>query len=204
MSSEFDQLVRLLPPPSGEVAGAPWQLSRPEIGLDFPADFREFVDRYGGGDVVRADGSVSMSIYGLHSGESRPGSGRGFSALMKLQEEQIRPSFVFDGATEDYWGGTVYPVQPDPGGLLAWGENLDGDIFFWLTEDPDPDRWPVVMWARGPATTYRFDGGMVPFLVSVFTDAHPDVGWLAGPGLAWVMRQDWLGRDLSESAGAGA
>ena len=193
--SPFDRLVRLLPPGHREVAGVPWHLSRPEIGLDFPADFREFADHYGGGDVTRADGRVSLSVFGPYSGERPWIEGRGFAAFMANQVEQFYEAFVFDGADEDYWGGTVYPVQPDPGGLLAWGENpVDGDIFFWLTEDPDPDRWPVVMWARGPATTIRFDGGMVEFLLSVLSGAHPEITWLADRDLTWVMRNDWLRR----------
>lgn len=190
--SPFDRLTRLLPPPSEHVAGVPWHLSRPEIGLDFPSDFREFADRYGGGDVVRPDGRVSMSVFGLYSGERPWTDGRGFRALMTNQAEQIYPAFVFDDADEDYWGGTVYPVHPDPGGLLAWGTSpVDGDMLFWLTEDPDPDRWPVVMWARGPATTFRFEGGMVEFLVSVLSGEHPEVTWLADSPLAWRMTNDW-------------
>jgi hypothetical protein len=198
-NSLLDRLARLLPPPSGEVAGVPWPLSRPTIGLDFPADFREFSDRYGGGDVMRSNGRTSLSVYGLCS-EPRPGidfSGtdpHGFDAFMAKQVDEIYSSFVFDGADEDYWGGTVYPVQPDSGGLLAWGDNRDGDIFSWLTEDSDPDRWPVIMWARGPATTFRFEGGMVEFLVSVLSGGHPEIDWLTDPELSWTMTNDWLHR----------
>jgi hypothetical protein len=42
----------------------------------------------------------------------------------------------------------MYPICPGPGGLPAWGEStIDGDVFYWLTEDPDPDRRPVMVWA---------------------------------------------------------
>lgn len=193
-NSPFDRLVSLLPPPSGEVAGVPWHLSRSEIGLDFPADYRQFVDRYGGGEAARPDGFVYVSVFGPDVSEHPWAGGSGFKAFMANQAKGIYPSFVFDDADEDYWGGTVYPVQPDPGGLLAWGENENGDIFFWLTEDPDPDRWPVVMWARGPATTFRHEGGMVEFLLSVLTGTHPDITWLSDPTLTWTMTNDWLHR----------
>jgi hypothetical protein len=61
---------------------------------------------------------------------------------------------------------------------------MDGDVLYWLTEDPDPDRRPVVVWARGPATTYRLEGGMVEFLATVLAGEHPDITWLAWPNLA--------------------
>ncbi len=192
--SPFDRLVSLLPPPAGEVAGVPWHQSRPEIGLDFPADYRHFVDHYGGGKIVRPEGMTSLSVYGPCDQEPPWGGARGFAALMANQVEEIYPLFVFDDADEDYWGGTVYPVQPDPGGLLAWGDNEYGDIFFWLTEDPDPDRWPVITWARGPATTYRHEGGTVDFLLSVLTGTNPDVTWLADSTPTWTMTNDWLHR----------
>jgi len=102
--SPFDRLVRLLPPPLGEVTGVPWQLSRPEIGVDFPTDFREFTDHYGGGDVVRPNGRVSLSVFGLCGCERPGGAAGGFPAFMANQTEEIYPLFVFDGADEDYWG----------------------------------------------------------------------------------------------------
>jgi hypothetical protein len=191
-NSPFDRLMTLLPPPAGEVARVPWQLSRAEIGLDFPADYRQFADRYGSGRATRSDGFINVAVFSPDAGEHPFAGGTGFTAVMANQAKGIYPGFVFDGADEYYWGGTVYPVQPDPGGLLAWGENNDGDIFFWLTEDPD--RWPVVMWARGPATTFRYEGGMVDFLLSVLTGAHPDITWLSDPTLTWTMSNDWLHR----------
>lgn len=218
MDSSFDRLIRLLPPPSGEVAAVPWDLSRPQISLDFPADYRRFADHYGGGDVVEPDwvytpydgeelddpgepqDRVNLSIYGPHGGVWPFEGGGEFHAFRTHQIAEVHSLFAFEDAAEGHWGDTVYPVYPDPGGLLAWGSNIDGDVFFWLTEDPDPDRWPVVMWARGPATMIRFDGGMVDFLVSVLSGEHPQITWLTGPNLTWVMHNDWLHRDVPDSA----
>lgn len=211
MDSAWERLTRMLPPPvEGEVAPVPWHLSRAEVGLDFPADYRRFVDRYGAGDVISLDwvytpypdeayepeapiDRENFSIYSPSVDEKTWLRGRGFPGFVDYTAEQIRDGFVFDGADESYWGGTMYPIHPDPGGLLAWGESsMDGDVLYWLTEDPDPDRWPVVMWARGPATTYRFEGGMVEFLAAVLAGEHPDITWLAWPRLAWKLRSDWL------------
>lgn len=208
--SAWDRLTRLIPPPAGPVTPVPWHLSRAQAGLDFPADYRTFIDHYGGGAVYSIDWVYTsydgvrdeseepvdredLCIYGPSLDERTWLRGRGFQGILDHTADQIRDCFIFEGADEDYWGGPMYPIHPDPGGLLAWGEShLDGDIFYWLTEDPDPDRWPVIMWARGPATTYRFEGGMVEFLASVFSGEHPRVTWMTWPRLEWRMRSDWL------------
>lgn len=197
-TTELDQLTRLLPPPV-EAARVPWHRSTAEIGIEFPADYRMFVDRYGGGDMTSTSMALKFSIYAPCSVGWRPGAPGGFQALLDNQIGNVRPLFVFDGADEDYWGGPAYPVHPDPGGLLAWGEDQEGDMFFWLTQDPDPNRWPVVMWARGPATSYRFEGGMVAFLLALFNGDLPASDWLGGPNLRWTMRSDWLRRGLAIS-----
>lgn len=202
MDAPFDRLIRLLPPPPGKVAPVPWQLSRPQIGLDFPADFRQFADHYGGGDVVdqgEPEDYVTLSVYGPHGGVWPFEGGGEFHAFLTHQINDIHNTFDFEAVEEGHFGDTVYPVYPDPGGLLAWGSNEGGDVFFWLTEDPDPDRWPVVMWARGPADTIRFDGGMVEFLLSVLSGEHPRITWLTGTKLAWTMHNDWLNRDVPDS-----
>jgi hypothetical protein len=35
-------------------------------------------------------------------------------------------------------------VYPERGGLVPWGETVDGWILGWAPTDPDPDRWAVV------------------------------------------------------------
>lgn len=198
-TTQLDQLAALLPPPPVAPAPVPWHRSRTEVGIEFPADYRMFVDRYGGGEMVSTRMVLRFRIYAPCSQPWRAGAPSGFHALLDNQARKIRPAFVFDGADEDCWGGRIYQLFPDHGGLLAWGDDEEGDVLFWLTEHPDPEQWPVVMWARGPATTYRFDGGMVAFLHALFHGDLPASDWLGGPGLRWTMRSDWLQRGLAVS-----
>ncbi|WP_160312344.1 SMI1/KNR4 family protein [Streptacidiphilus albus] len=195
MSADLDDLARFLPPPEGGVSSPPWEGAAAEIGIDFPGDYREFVGRYGGGVIYTALDEPRFFVYAPSL------SNGGFNRFVDRTHSDFRPLFEFDGADEDYWGGVVYPIHPASGGLLAWGENEDGDIFFWLTGDPDPDRWPVIMWARGAATTYRFEGGMVAFLLNVLHGDHPASEWLTGPRMWWIMESDWLREGLSVSSG---
>jgi hypothetical protein len=200
-SQALDRLMGLMPPPPMEVAAPPWEQSRSEIGFDFPEDYREFVNRYGGGSIVSDVMPLKLSIRAPHIGALAPGRSAGFSGFLDEHITQVRPAFVFEGADEDYWGGTVYPVYPDPGGLLSWGESQDGDFFFWLTQDTDANRWPTVLWARQPGMSFRFDEGLLSSLVSIFTGAHAASEWLGGPGLRWTMHSDWLRKGLEISAG---
>jgi hypothetical protein len=201
MSGEFDHLVRLLPPPAGEVARPPWETARSTVGFDFPPDYREFVDRYGAGTITAGRGSLEFSVSAPCEVPWREGELAGFEAAVSQQIQFVRPLFAFEGADEAYWGGTVYPMYPDPGGLWAWGGDLEGNKYFWQTADPDPSRWPIVMWARGPATTHRFEQGMVAFLAAALSGSHPVVTWMAKPRVKWTMSSDWLRRGLKESAG---
>src|SRR4051794_12663611 len=122
----------------------------------------------------------------------------GFYGLLDLH---LREAAAFDGIDEYDWGGPVHPFHPAPGGLLAWGNNEAGDSFFWLTQDPDPDRWPVVMWARSSVTTYWTQGGTVAFLLELFSGGHPASSLVDRPGIQWTMESDWERRGLAITAG---
>lgn len=200
MNVELDRLARLMPPPAVEVAVPPWELSRSEIGFDFPEDYRQFADLYGAGEITPSEEGAQLSVRVPHREVCRPGAPGGFKGFLEIHDTQVRPAFVFEGADEEYWGGTVYPLYPDEGGLLSWGASDDGDVLFWKTGDPDPNRWPVVMWARHPGVSYPFDGGMVAFLLAVVGGEHVASEWLGGPGSSWTMHSDWLHTGLRISA----
>jgi hypothetical protein len=199
----LERLTRLLPPPPEVVSRPPWEESRAAAGLDFPSDYRAFVDLYGGGYIGGPDDFERHKVYAPSSVPMRrPAGATGFEGFVAWHTSEIAPMFA--GASESFWGGTVYPMYPAPGGLLTWGEDEQGDLFWWLTEGDDPDTWPVVMWARGPATTYRFDIGMVEFLHSMLSGEGPSPEWLHTPQRHWVLTSDWLRRDLGIPAGPGA
>ncbi|MEY9876782.1 hypothetical protein ABH931_006293 [Streptacidiphilus sp. MAP12-33] len=39
-------------------------------------------------------------------------------------------------------------VWPEPGGFLPFANSIDGDEIGWLTEGPDPDAWPLIVYPR--------------------------------------------------------
>ncbi|MGW1724818.1 hypothetical protein ACWCQK_18000 [Streptomyces sp. NPDC002306] len=201
MTDSLERLAQLLPPPAASVTQPPWERSRAEVGFDFPSDYRAFVDRYGGGEFGTSDWST-FKVYAPSSAELKPGKPAGFQGFVDYHVSGT--ARLFEGCDEDDWGGTVYPMHPQPGGLLTWGENREGDIFWWLTEGDDPDAWPVVMWARSTATTYRFDTGMVEFLHSMVNGDVPGPSWMRSSRNRWTTTHDWLYRALTISAGPGS
>lgn len=84
---------------------------------------------------------------------------------------------------------------------MFWGHNATGDMYWWLTEGDDPDRWPVMMWARGPAEIWRFDMGMVEFLANQVAGGNASPDSMHAPGARWIMTSDWLRRGLNATAG---
>lgn len=56
---------------------------------------------------------------------------------MELNESWARWAEVDgDGSWESY------RLYPSPGGLLQWASTEQETSFHWLTEGPDPDKWP--------------------------------------------------------------
>ncbi|MER6509098.1 hypothetical protein ABT158_19895 [Nonomuraea sp. NPDC001636] len=61
----------------------------------------------------------------------------------------------------------------DPNHILAWGITSGPDILCWLTTDPDPDRWPVLVCGRHTRQDFTlFPCGMVEFLRMLLLDEH--------------------------------
>lgn len=50
-----------------------------------------------------------------------------------------------------------FPVYPEPGGLLMWGNTPNADHCMWLT-DPDPEKWTIVI---ENADFWHFKGGLL-------------------------------------------
>ncbi len=89
-----------------------------------------------------------------------PGDEAGFvSAVQALLSTlgDLRDSDMTDG----------HVPFPEPGGLLPWANSNEGDLLFWKTGDPDPDRWPVVVgdgisdWEETRETLTGFLTGLV-------------------------------------------
>lgn len=81
-------------------------------------------------------------------------------------------------------GRCPYPIFPEPGGILPWGESNEGQLYFWLIGAEDPDSWPVVWTDHYDEEWQRFPGTMWEFLLDVAAREAPvaTAPSAAGPG----------------------
>lgn len=189
MHPAIERLATLMPPPQARPAVPPWHLALAEVGFQFPDDYRDFVDHYGSGLIndQLLIWAPSLMLDGVGEGEAR----KGFSGLVEGTPAQMNDYLA--ELHEDEPDENPYPVHPDEGGLVAWGKNYySPNSFFWLTDGPDPNAWPVVAWNRS-GTWHRFDGGFGDFLVANLTGAYPESWWIVGDEHppTWELLQDW-------------
>ena len=125
------ELRKLVTPPKTpfEVGTlAQWRQVETELGTALPRDYRDFVFAYGSGlfaGLYRVYNPFAESEYIALVPQGR--SVCGYNRESQQSNPQRFP----------------YPYFPEPGGLLPWGNDENGNDYFWLTEGP-PSKWIVV------------------------------------------------------------
>ncbi|GLY64743.1 SMI1/KNR4 family protein [Amycolatopsis taiwanensis] len=155
-------LAKILPPDLGADEEIDWSAAEARWGTRFPRDYMAFMSIYGAGEFVSADGFGGLGI------------------LMPLPKERVHPlsDETFEDETENArstWEmlGGQEGLDIDPQHILAWGVTSGPDILCWLTADPDPDQWPVLVWGRHTDEDFTLFGcGMVEFLRRLILDEH--------------------------------
>ncbi|MER5866676.1 SMI1/KNR4 family protein [Kitasatospora sp. NPDC002040] len=163
----MSRLGELLGPPTRRPAQVPWESAADaHPGLRFPADYRWLIDTYG---------SIRIHEDLLVSGPTRSGFyGEGFAGFLAMtadaydQAEQFHEEPRFPEIAPE----PPHPMFPEPGGLLSWGGDTFGNYYFWLTQDPDPNRWPVVVWFGENEVWDVFDGGLAAFLAALLASEY--------------------------------
>jgi hypothetical protein len=124
-------LKKLVPPPAKpfEVGSLPqWRKIEERLGTKLPRDYREFVFTYGSG---------------LFAGFYRVYNPFAASEYIGLLPQSKRVCGINREAQRSFPSRFPYPYYPDPGGLLPWGNDENGNDYFWLIEGP-PTKWVVV------------------------------------------------------------
>jgi hypothetical protein len=124
------------------------------VQLDLPADYREFVELYGGGEI---DEYLSVSTPPVQGSPYGDLIDRVDSALSNRDCEEL-------GAL---LGGQDLPL------LLPFADSASSDVAFWLRKGA-PDSWRVVATLRrqaqhGAGRWTIFDGGMTEFCLAALT-----------------------------------
>ncbi|MET8747860.1 hypothetical protein [Streptomyces sp. NPDC004728] len=171
MQADIEEFARIadITPRKGEVLA--WDDSSVEVGIRLPADYRAFIDAFGGGDLY--------GRLGVNTPWPLGDPPAGVTALRALLNDAIETNEILRGLRDSYPAAFPFAFYPEPGGLLAWGGGIGGDLCFWLTEAHDPDAWPVVVWDK--AEWRRYDMGMVALLIRALTKGDPFIADLVAP-----------------------
>ncbi|NEC84486.1 SMI1/KNR4 family protein [Streptomyces sp. SID12501] len=156
-------LRQLLPPPPGAGEKIDWEAAEARWGTRFPRDYMDFMSVYGVGGIGSEEDFHEIGILAPF-----PTGAYEFSPD-DFEDETGNASLAWEeeGPDQD-------DLDLDPEHILAWGYTNHADILCWMTSDPDPDKWPVLLFARhGSVTCEVVPCGMVEFLRRLFVNELP-------------------------------
>ena len=155
-AGEFEALVRLMPPPTeprnpGDPDG--WPQVELRLGRRLPSDYKAFVATYG-------DGRIGDFLNVANPFSDNPHDRDLPDEMLQVYRDIRKVEHI------------PFPIHPEPGGLIPWGDTDNGDVLFWVADPPDdPDRWSIaVSEVRGPGW-FRHPGPLVRFLREWLTGA---------------------------------
>ncbi|MFJ4468056.1 SMI1/KNR4 family protein [Streptomyces sp. NPDC089424] len=147
------RLRQLLAPPGSGGDAVDWDEVERSSGLVLPADYREFVEVYGGGEI---DEYLSVS--------TPPVPGSPYGDLLERKDPALP-----EQDRERICAVLRRDVLPP---LLPFADTASGDVAFWVREG-EPDGWRVLVFRRQtPYGTDRwtlFDRGMADFCGAALT-----------------------------------
>jgi hypothetical protein len=144
--------LRLLsPPPAVPYLGdGDWDKLFDELGLRLPDEFVTLMAVYGAG----CWSNWLRFLTPLRSGERR------FVDHVRATTDPYRE---FRELYPHRYGLAVWP---EPGGFLPFANSIDGDEIGWLTEGPDPNAWPLIVYPRHAQQGPALPMGLIDTLVA--------------------------------------
>ncbi|TDC86060.1 SMI1/KNR4 family protein [Actinomadura sp. 7K507] len=137
-----DRLAAITGGPSSPPPAPDWAAVESRLGTPLPSDYERLVETFG--------------CNGL------------FDVFFHVWDPDELIDRLTDYAGDDPAAGDL-PGFPLPGGLIPWSGNEHHETFFWITEGPDPDRWPVYAVNETDEGT-RFECTATEFLFRQMTD----------------------------------
>ncbi|MGW0576253.1 hypothetical protein ACWD25_09835 [Streptomyces sp. NPDC002920] len=129
-----------------------WKAAAAGLGVaSFPPDYREFVAAFGAGSL---EDSLFLSIPRLGN------------PAAPLTVGRIRQDVLQNDSMNDWQDPRPEP-RPALEDMLIWGETNGADALCWVTSHPDPDRWPVAVWASQDGGWALYECGMTEFVLRV-------------------------------------
>ncbi|WP_327732508.1 hypothetical protein OG749_45525 [Streptomyces nojiriensis] len=159
MSNDLEQLSEILTFLSGDGGDAvDWEAVSDAYRREFPADYREFVHRFGNGSI---EGSIAIRI---------PVA----TADPMVRRVDSLPPAALENPDYDQWGDSFPAGLRRLDKLLVWGETDSADVLTWVAVNEDPGTWPVAVYNRGDAQWSLFTCSMSAFLARLLQGGFPE------------------------------
>lgn len=152
----IEQIQAIIPIPDNpiDIDEDSLQTTQSKLGIEFPADFLDYVRIYGSGTIVIGD------VYDIEIYSPARKSFQDFVTKFADRQDRYRKATGNEGLP--------LGLYPEPGGLLPFGHR--DDIYFsWKTLGTS-DNWPiVVIWQYEPGGFQEFSLGFCTFLIELLT-----------------------------------
>lgn len=162
----IDKLTALITPPEAACENQiidGFAQFKTDSGFSLPKDYCDFITCYGSG--LFAD---FYFVYNALSSNKDLALRPNVEAISKIERE-MKEQFGSEYAP--------YELYPNSPGLLPWGGDENGNVYFWLTAG-EPDEWPVVQnEVRGSGYRLHEKCGLTEFFARVLSG---DIPALAG------------------------
>ena len=163
------ELIKLLPPPAVNAYKQPdWVKVESNHDIHFPADYKELVERYGGGSIDNFLWIIDPFSCSRH--------------LNLDKSEYFRESYAVMQA--DFPSDYPRPAYPAQGSLWPWAFTENGDTLVWIV-DGEPDAWLVALHSVDQGEEVVFPCGCIEVLCkllgreirsSILPDDFPNSG----------------------------
>lgn len=127
------QLKEILKPPSSPCNNGleqNWKDVHKEIGTRLPDDYQHFINGYGSGLIGRF-----LYIW-------NPFSDNKYTNLIYMYKET---TILYQNLKSSQPDDFPFNIYPENGGLLPFGNSINGDNLFWLTTKSDPNLWSLII-----------------------------------------------------------
>ncbi|MEZ6140925.1 MAG: SMI1/KNR4 family protein [Zavarzinella sp.] len=153
-------LKNIIPPPAtpSEVGTlSQWRDFENSLGIQLPADYRDFIFTYGSG--------LFAGFYLVYNPFST-------SQYISLLPSITRVCSINRESKKEFPDRFPYSYYPETNGLLPWGNDENGNDYFWLTKGK-PDEWQVVQDENRGKGIQTHPFTFTQFLVSILKKETP-------------------------------
>ncbi|MGY0059598.1 SMI1/KNR4 family protein [Streptomyces sp. LZ34] len=149
---------------TGRIRTADCAAAEARLGTALPSDYKRLVETFGDGSF---DGYLDVYLP---------------ADLVKSAEWAADWAKAYGTRSWE-----PHPPFPEPGGLLPWASTEQELSFYWITEGPDPDTWPVYVRDVEPEAGDRFDMTATEFVFRMLADPEHPYSMPAAFAAHWFM-----------------